>query len=71
MTKTIEKIELIKIEKERFSRIEKYFYNIYLSGINEPLLVADLESKLDFGLIGKQINFKFNEDNLIEEFDIK
>jgi hypothetical protein len=71
MTKTIEKIELIKIEKERFSRVERYFYNIYLSGINEPLLVSDLGSKLDSSLVGKQIKYRFNEENIIEDFDIK
>lgn len=70
--KQIEKVELIKIEKI-FNNPEKkliFYYNLFLEGIDEPLLFTNPEKEIETDLTGLKIKFKFNEENLISEFEL-
>lgn len=61
---------LIKVEKlfNQSSR-ERYYYNLVLEGMEEPLLVLN-EKFIGSDIIGKNITYKLNKENEIFEFDI-
>jgi len=72
ITKKIEKIELIKIEKV-FNNPElkmNYHYNLYLEGIDEPLTFSNPDTKIDTSIVGKKIKYKLDEENLISNFEL-
>lgn len=71
LAKTIERIELIKVQNT-YVNGEKptYFYNLYLEGIEEPLLLNDLKEPIPFEYLGKKIKFKLNSDNEVSDFEI-
>jgi hypothetical protein len=72
ITKKIEKLELVKIEKI-FNNPELkfiYHYNLFLEGIEEPLLISNPNQKIEESVEGKTIKFKFNEENLISDFEL-
>lgn len=48
---------------------EKYFYNLELEGIDEPLLL-EVEKPLTSDLQGKKIKYKLNSDNEVSEFEL-
>ena len=61
---------LIKMEKLfNQSAKEKYFYNLELEGIDEPLLL-EVEKPLTSDLQGKKIKYKLNSDNEVSEFEL-
>ena len=72
ITKKIEKIELIKVEKIHNNPSMKYVfhYNLFLEGIEEPLIISNPNTNLDTSVSGKKIKFKLSDDNEISEFDI-
>lgn len=71
VAKKIERIELIKVQNSYNSGNKRtYFYNIYLEGIDEPLLVNDVKEPIPFDYIGKKIKFKLNSENEVTDFDI-
>lgn len=61
---------LIKVEKlyNQSSR-ERFYYNVSVEGLEEPLLVLS-EKLISSDLIGKKITYKLNKDNELFEFDI-
>lgn len=72
VTKKIEKLELVRVEKI-FNNPEKkfiYHYNLFLEGIDEPLILSNPEKSLGTEFSGKKIKFKLDEENLISDFDI-
>ena len=70
ITKTIEKLELIKVEKNFNKREQQYFYNIYLEGIDEPLLIGGLNEQITQSIVGSKIKYKLNEDNEVKDFEV-
>jgi hypothetical protein len=72
ITKQIEKIELIKVEKI-FNNPELkviFHYNLYLEGIDNPLILSHPNTNIDTSIVGKKIKYKLNQENLISKFDI-
>lgn len=67
----IEKIELVKIEKPVNRNIPfKYFYNIFIEGINDSLLIeTDLQiNSLEF--VGRSIKYELDKNtNEVSKFD--
>jgi hypothetical protein len=71
ITKKIEKVELIKVEKSyRHGVNPKYFYNFTFDGIDEPLLVIHEGTPLSGQMVGHKIKYKLDDDNLITEFEL-
>jgi DNA-binding protein Fis len=68
--KKIEKVELIKLEKNYSAgSTPTYYYNLYLQEIEEPLLLV-LEFQLDVNdLNGKTIKYYVNGEGLVSEFE--
>lgn len=61
--------KLIKVEKlYNQSRPSKFFYNLQLENIDEPLLL-ETEVPIQPGLIGNKIKYKLNSDNEVSEFE--
>lgn len=71
ISKKIQRVELIKVQNSYNTGDKRtYFYNIYLEGIDEPLLVNNAKEPIPFEYIGKNIKFKLNSENEVSEFDI-
>jgi hypothetical protein len=71
ISKKIERIELIKVENTYNNGDKRtYFYNIYLEGIDEPLLVNHVKDPIPFEYIGKKIKFNLNSENEVSNFEI-
>ena len=61
--------KLIKVEKlYNQTRPSKFFYNLILEDIEEPLLV-ETEHPLEPGLVGHKIKYKLNDENEVSEFE--
>ena len=61
--------KLIKVEKLfNQTRPNKFFYNLTLEEMDEPLLL-ETENPIQPGLIGHKIKYKLNENNEVSEFD--
>jgi hypothetical protein len=61
--------KLIKIEKLfNQTRPNKFFYNLTLEEMNEPLLL-ETDEAIQPGLIGHKIKYKLNEENEVSEFE--
>lgn len=70
ITKEILKVELVKIETAYNPKRKVFYYNLYLTEIDEPLLISK-EDEIDVSqLLGMKIKYKLNEDNIITEFDL-
>jgi hypothetical protein len=70
ITKKIEKVELIKVEKSFRHDVEpKYFYNFKFEGIDELLLVID-NKPASPQLVGHKIKYTINEENVIDHFEL-
>jgi hypothetical protein len=61
--------KLIKVEK-KYNQMKpgKFFYNLHLEGIDEPLLV-ETETALPEGLAGHEIKYKLNAENEVSNFE--
>lgn len=61
--------KLIKVEK-KFNQMKpsKFFYNLYLENIEEPLLL-ETEGQLEPTLVGHHIKYKLNEENEVSDFE--
>jgi hypothetical protein len=71
VTKKIEKVELIKIEKTYNSgKKPTYYYNIYLEGFEFPLMMNTVGETLPNDFAGKKLKYKLNDENEVSEFDI-
>lgn len=66
---TILDCKLIKVEK-KYNQVRpgKFFYNLQLEGIDEPLLVETYHS-LEMGIVGSKIKYKLNEENEVSDFE--
>lgn len=61
--------KLIKVEKlYNQTKPSKFFYNLILEDIEEPLLV-ETEHPLETGLVGHKIKYKLNAENEVSEFE--
>lgn len=61
----IESIILVKFEKSfRPDKLDKFYYNLKLSGIDD-LLLLETEYKLDSLVIGKKVSYILNEENVV------
>jgi len=61
--------KLIKVEKNYNQiRPSKFYYNLHLEGIDEPLLV-ETEHPLESGLVGHKIKYKLNAENEVSDFE--
>jgi hypothetical protein len=61
--------KLIKVEKLfNQTKPSKFFYNLILEEMNEPLLIESDET-IQPGLIGHKIKYKLNQDNEVSEFE--
>lgn len=61
--------KLIKVEKKYNSvKPNKFFYNLHLEDMDEPLLV-ETEQPLEPRLVGHKIKYKLNADNEVSEFE--
>jgi hypothetical protein len=70
ITKKILDVKLIKVEKTfNNHKLPKYFYNLFLEGIEEPI-VLELTETIDSSIIGNKIKYYLNENFEISEFDI-
>jgi hypothetical protein len=69
ITKRILKVELFKIETNYNKKEKTFFYNLYLEGIDEPLLLNDLKQPLQFDLVGRSIKYKINGENEVSDFE--
>ena len=72
VSKIIEKVELVKV-LNTYSAGSKptYFYNIFIEGIDEPLLVSDVNQPITNDYVGKKIKYKLNGENEVIDFDIQ
>jgi hypothetical protein len=71
ITKKIQKVELIKVEKSyRHGVNPKFFYNFTFEGIDEPLLVIQEGEPLPPQMVGHKIKYKLDDDNLVSEFEL-
>ena len=61
--------KLIKVEKLfNQTKPNKFFYNITLEEMDEPLLL-ETEQAIQPGIIGHKIKYKLNENNEVSEFE--
>jgi hypothetical protein len=61
----VESIELTRIEKSfRKDVADKYFFNLKLSGIEDYLLLES-EFMLDNLIVGRQVTYTINDENII------
>lgn len=61
--------KLIKVEKKYNStKPSKFFYNLHLEDIEEPLLL-ETEHPLESRLVGLKIKYKLNAENEVSEFE--
>lgn len=61
--------KLIKVEKlYNQSKPSKFFYNLQLEGLDEPLLL-ETESPIEPGLAGQKIKYKLNAENEVSDFE--
>jgi hypothetical protein len=61
----VESIDLVKFEKSfRADKKDKYFFNLKLSGI-EDLLLLESEFMLDNLVVGRQVSYVINDENVI------
>jgi hypothetical protein len=67
-SKKITTFELIKIEKRFNGAKQKYFYNLGLEGI-EGFLLLESEDKITDNLVGMNVKYKLNEENIVVDFD--
>jgi hypothetical protein len=67
-SKKITTFELIKIEKRFNGAKQKYFYNLGLEGI-EGYLLLESEDKITDNLVGMNVKYKLNEENIVVDFD--
>ena len=71
LSKKIQRVELIKVQNSYNSGDKRtYFYNIYLEGIDEPLLVNNVKEPIPFEYVGKKIKFNLNSENEVSDFEI-
>jgi hypothetical protein len=69
-THKIEKVELVKVEKNyNPGSTPKFYYNMTLQDIDEALLLI-LDGPLQDGLINRKIKYNLNEDNVVSEFEL-
>ena len=62
--------KLIKVEKLfNQTKPNKFFYNITLEEMDEPLLL-ETEQEIQPVLIGQKIKYKLNEENEVSEFEL-
>jgi hypothetical protein len=70
ITKEILDIKLVKVEKTfNNDKKPKYFYNLYLQGIEEPVIL-ELEDTIDNSIVGSKIKYYLNESFEISEFEL-
>lgn len=70
ITKKILDVKLVKVEKTfNNNKLPKYFYNLFLEGIEEPVIL-ELEDTIDNSIIGSKIKYYLNENFEISDFDI-
>jgi hypothetical protein len=68
-THKIEKVELIKVEKNyNPGSTPKFYYDMTLQDIDEPLLLI-LDTPLQDGLINRKIKYQLN-DGIVSEFEL-
>jgi hypothetical protein len=68
-THKIEKVELIKVEKNyKPGSKPKFYYDMTLHDIDEPLLLI-LDTPLQDGLINRKIKYQLN-DGIVTEFEL-
>jgi hypothetical protein len=61
----VESIELVKFEKSfRADKVDKYFFNLKLSDIDDYLLLES-EFMLDNLVVGRQVSYVINDENVI------
>lgn len=61
--------KLIKVEKKYNStKPSKFFYNLHLEDIEEPLLL-ETEQPLEPRLVGLKIKYKLNAENEVSDFE--
>lgn len=66
----IENLELLKIEKTyRAGNKPKFYYNLTLENIEEPLLLI-IEENISNSLIGQKIKYILNDDNIVSDFEL-
>lgn len=72
ITKKVEKLELIKIEKLFNNPDVKqiYHYNLYLEGIEIPLIFSSNDSELNSQMAGCKIKYRLSDDNEVTDFEI-
>jgi hypothetical protein len=72
ITKKVEKLELIKVEKLFNNPDVKqiYHYNLYLEGIEDPLIFSSNDSQLDTQIAGMKIKYRLSDENEVSEFEI-
>lgn len=62
--------KLIKVEKlYNQSKPGKFFYNLQLEDIDEPLLI-ETDKGLDASLVGMKIKYKLNAENEVSDFEL-
>lgn len=65
------KLELIKVDKSFRQDIPtRYHYSITFDGIDEPLIINDLDQPLTSQMVGHKIRYKLNEANEVSEFEL-
>lgn len=61
--------KLIKVEKKYNStKPSKFFYNLHLEEMDEPLLL-ETEIPIQPGLVGNKIKYKLNAENEVSDFE--
>lgn len=69
MSYTISKIELVKMEKSFSNRTIKYIYNLWLEGIEEPM-IFEYDDQVKEDLVGKKITYKISDENIVTDFEV-
>jgi|688.fasta_scaffold1013156_1 hypothetical protein len=69
---TIDKLELVRTEK-KFQYGEKYylyFYYLWISTLDEPVLLEDLTEPIIENLVGKQVDYKVDSNGIVRNITI-
>lgn len=69
MSYIISKIELVKMEKSFSKKTIKYIYNLWLEGIEEPM-IFEYNDLVTEDLVGKKITYKISDDNIVTDFEV-
>lgn len=71
-TSTIDKVELVRTEKkyQYGEKIYLYFYYMWISGMDEPILLEELTEPIVENYVGKVVKYKIDVNGSVKNITI-